>query len=126
MNSELDLSTTDKQTCPRRMSEIGLWEHKEAQDTWRTVGVDRVCSFCGSLHPADFEAVLERVIQDERCSISLSDKGYKVYVNRPEIRNASEGAIKYYKQHNYTNPDDIARIEPLFVQAVNLSRVRRK
>lgn len=115
----------DRQTCPRRMSEIGPWEHKEDLDTWRQSGNDRVCSFCGSLHPADFEAVLERVIQDEKCSISLSDKGYKVYVNRPEIRNASEGAIKYYKQHNYTSADDIARIEPLFIQAANLSKSRR-
>lgn len=116
---------TDKQTCPRRMGEMGPWEHKENLDAWQQVGSDRVCSFCGSLHPADFEAVLKRVIEDKKCSISLSDKSYKVYVNRPEIRNASEGAIKYYKQHNYVDADDIARIEPLFIQAVNLSKSRR-
>lgn len=116
---------TNKQTCPRRMSELGPWEYKEDLDSWEKRGNDRVCSFCGSLHPADFEAVLKRVISDAKCSISLSDKGYKIYVNRPEIRNARDGAIKYYKQHNYTNADDIARIEPLFLQAVNLSRERR-
>lgn len=116
---------TDKQTCPRRMSEVGPWEYKEGLDTWEQVGNDRVCSFCGSLHPEDFEAVLKRVIEDETCSILQSDKSYKVYVNRPEVPNASAGAIKYYKQHNYTNADDIARIEPLFVEAVRLSKSRR-
>ncbi len=115
----------DKQTCPRRINELGPWEYKEGLDTWQQVGNDRVCSFCGSLHPADFEAVLKRVIDDDKCSIALSDKGYKVYINRPEVRNATDGAIKYYKQHNYTDADDIDRIEPLFVQAVNLSRSRR-
>lgn len=116
----------DMQTCPRRMGEMGPWEYKENLDKWERRGNDRTCSFCGSLHPADFEAVLERVIADDKCSISLSDKSYKVYINRPEIHNASEGAIKYYKQHNYTDPDDIARIEPLFVQAVELSQKRRR
>jgi hypothetical protein len=113
------------QTCPRRMSEVGPWKYAENLDSWRHVGNDRVCSFCGSLHPADFEAVLQRIISDERCSVSLSDKGYKIYINRPEVRNASEGAIKYYKQHNYTDANDIARIEPLFLQAASLSRERR-
>lgn len=116
---------TDKQTCPRRMREMGPWEYKEGLDTWELRGHDRVCSFCGSLHPAEFEAFLTRIVADEQCSVSLSNKGYKIYINRPETRNASEGAIKYYKQHNYTNADDIARVEPLFVQAVNLSRERR-
>lgn len=117
--------SSNVQTCPRRMSELGPWEHKENLDRWEQVGNDRVCSFCGSLHPADFESVLKRVIEDERCSISLSDKTYKIYINRPEIHNAMQGAIKYYKQHNYTDADDIARIVPLFTQAVELSRKRR-
>lgn len=112
------------QTCPRRMRELGPWEYKEGLDTWRTVGADRTCSFCGSLHPADFEAVLRRVIEDEQCTISQSDKSYKVYIYRPEIHNALEGAIKYYKQHNYTEPADIERIEPLFAQAIEVSRQR--
>jgi hypothetical protein len=114
----------EAQTCPRRLGEVGPWEYKENLDTWETVGSDRVCSFCGSLHPADFEAALRRVVTDEQCSIMLSDKGYKVYINRPEVHNASEGAIKYYKQHNYVDPADIERIEPLYVEAVKLSLKR--
>jgi hypothetical protein len=107
------------------MGEIGPWEYKENIDAWEYVGNDRVCSFCGSLHPADFEQVLNRVISDDSCSISQSDKSYKVYINRPGIRNAHDGAIKYYKQHNYTAQEDIDRIEPLFAQAVELSAKRR-
>lgn len=115
-----------KQTCPRRIREIGPWEHKEGLDRWNKTGADRTCSFCGSLHPEDFEHVLERVIADPSCRIDHSDKSYKIYIHRPEIKNGGEGAIKYYKQHNYTDAADIARIEPLFAQALKLSRERSR
>lgn len=32
-------------------------------------------------------------------AIELSDKTYKIYLHRPGIRNASQGAIKFYMQH---------------------------
>lgn len=115
----------ERQTCPRRIGEIGPWEYKPGLDRWLTVGEDRVCSFCGSMHPADFEQFLQRVIEDPECRLTPSTKTYKIYIDRPRVRNAGDGAIKYYQQHNYTDPDDIARIEPLFREALKVSHERR-
>ncbi len=111
----------EKQTCPRRMHDMGPWEYKHNLDTWQLVGGDRCCSFCGSLHPADFEQVCDQAITDETTWIEQSDKGYKVYIRRAGISNASEGAIKYYKQHNYTDETDIARMTEKFKQAMKAS-----
>lgn len=69
---------------------------------------DRVCSNCGSLHPDDFlRLVVESSKDDSKVGIEPSDKGYKVYVTRPGIRNASEGGIKFYKQHFEQTPDNL-------------------
>lgn len=112
----------NQQTCPRRMQEIGPWEHKTNLDTWETVGNDRCCSFCGSMHPEDFERVCELAISDDTTRIEQSTKSYKVYIHRDGIRNAKEGAIKYYKAHNYTDENDIRRIEPKFIEAIKVSK----
>lgn len=113
----------EKQTCPRRMNEWGPWDREPGLDEWRIEpNGDRTCSFCGSLHPADFEKVLEQAIADETTRIEQSDKSYKVYIHREGITNASEGAIKYYKQHNYPDQVDIDRIAPKFVAAIGASR----
>ena len=74
------------QTCPRRLGELGPWEHATGLDRWRD---DDTCSFCGSLHPARF---LEFAI--EGMELVPTDKSYKVYVrpgNRPQQ--------KFYFQH---------------------------
>lgn len=75
------------------------------QDVWRKVGPDRVCSYCGSMHPEDLRAVLPTV-DGERVTLELADKRHKVYVRRPGIRNASEGAIKFYLVHGPLNSDN--------------------
>lgn len=82
-------------TCPRRMTDHGPWEKKEGLDRWDKVGPDRVCSFCGSMHPDDMRAALS----DPEAKISISDKRYKVYIRRPGILNAGMGAIKWYVWH---------------------------
>src|SRR5215207_8509673 len=111
-----------KQTCPRRMQEWGPWEYKEELDEWRVEpNGDRTCSFCGSLHPEDFEKVCQQVLADDTTWIEQSDKPYKVYIHRKGIHNASEGAIKYYKPHNYTDEAAIARMVPLFERAIHSS-----
>lgn len=112
------------QTCPRRMREYGPWDHKEEEDRWDKTGPDRVCSFCGSMHPEDFEAFLDRVLEDPDVNVRLdiSDKSYKVYLRRPEIMNASQGAIKYYKQHtSQLDTADKQRLQEKFTQAVRVS-----
>jgi hypothetical protein len=91
---------------------------------WEVVGADRVCSFCGSLHPADLEAILDRCIETGEVQISHSTKGYKVYINRPEIQNASEGAIKYYIWHALLDTEDVKRVQGKLNRAIKLTRNR--
>lgn len=115
---------SQKQSCPRRMREIGPWQKEEGLDWWEQVGPDRVCSFCGSMHPEEFFAFLERVLEDDdpRVRVGRCDKDYKVYVHRPEIENATEGAIKFYKQHlNILSAEEIDRWERPFKRAMKRS-----
>lgn len=114
----------EPQTCPRRMHEIGPWEYKENLDRWVQRGPDRVCSFCGSMHPDDFEKVLDRALVDDAVRIDQSTKDYKVYIHRPEIGNAGDGAIKFYKQHIPDDPEHVTRVAPKFAKAASLSRDR--
>lgn len=74
-----------KQTCPRRMSDLGPWPREEGQDMWTSghglVGQDTVgssCSFCGSLHPDRFMELVR-----EGWIVGPTDKSYKAYLSRP-------------------------------------------
>ena len=117
----------ETQTCPRRMNSIGPWERAENLDFWEVLpNGDRVCSFCGSAHPEDFERLCNEAVRDESMMIHHSDKSYKVYIYRPTVGNASEGAIKYYKWHNYTDPEAIARLEPVYNKALRLGEERSR
>ncbi len=89
--------TGEKQTCGRRMTEVGPWDRKEDLDTWEMRGKDKCCSFCGSLHP---DRVLELVREHGISIIGTTTKGYKWYVHQPNVPNASFGGIKYYRQHD--------------------------
>lgn len=60
---------------------------------------NRTCSHCGSVHPDDLMAICRKTIVDERYGVEGTSKGYKVYVRQPGVRNASEGAIKFYMWH---------------------------
>jgi len=99
-------------TCGRRsdMYPGDIFVHGQAvgEDHWekfKTNG-NRVCSFCGSLHPEDlFELVRQcaeaplDALYNSVPEIEPSDKGYKIYVHQPGVRNAHEGGIKFYTQH---------------------------
>jgi hypothetical protein len=74
---------SEKTTCPRRVNELGPWEHKEGLDTWRE---DGTCSFCGSLHPDKFIQAVK-----DGAGVVPTDKNYKAYVN--------PGHRKVYFQH---------------------------
>jgi hypothetical protein len=106
----------EAQTCPRRVTEIGPWKQDPNLDHWQKVGNDRVCSFCGSLHPDEFETFLHQYLADKTGEIHLetTDKPYKVYARRPGIANAGEGAIKFFKWHVSDDPDWLARIEAIW------------
>ncbi len=86
---------SSKHMCGRRMGygiELGI-----PFDVWDKVGADRVCSFCGSMHPEDLIALIRK---DGLSVIEPSTKDYKWYIKQSDIHNAGQGAIKYYKQHN--------------------------
>jgi len=89
--------TGEKQTCPRRLADIGPWERSRDLDTWHLVGKDKICSFCGSLHP---DRVIELIKQHGFKIVDRSTKSYKMYINQPNVPNASFGGIKYYRYHD--------------------------
>lgn len=114
-----------QQRCGRRgESHFGLNDGgKELPDIWH-IGPDgyRTCSYCGSLHYDDFMALCRRAIDQEGYRIEPSDKQYKIYVVQPGVRNASEGAIKYYTAHS---PEKISEGDGLaFRKAVHVSAER--
>lgn len=91
-----NMTNRDYHTCPYRMG-----ERKENLDRWFKHGKDRTCSFCGSWHPDEFLAFLDKVIQTQAKDyrIEISDKKYKIYITRPRVHNACEGAIKFKTHH---------------------------
>lgn len=99
-NTQQATDPQDVQTCPDRMMNAGPWERKEGLDSWKKFGSDRCCSFCGSAHPDELDAMLDL----ETTKIDVSDKRYKIYIRRPAVSNANTGAIKFYTWHLPTDP----------------------
>lgn len=99
-----------QQRCGRRGDNFGEGEQrfggeKPLPDTWN-IGADsnRTCSYCGSLHFEDLMKIARKTLIDERYGVEGSDKAYKVYVKQPNVRNASQGGIKFYMHHAPENP----------------------
>lgn len=120
----------DNESGPFKFSGKGL-------DHWQKFksNGNRVCSYCGSLHPEDmFELVrqsanaLENVAYGSAVEIEPSDKGYKIYVKQPGVRNAHEGGIKFYTQHLPRDSESKLMITPEqaaeYNKAVHGSRAR--
>ena len=81
------------------------------QDSWHRIGPDRVCSYCGSIHPDDLAALLDAPdVQFE----AATNKSYKLYVHRDWIINAGMGGIKFYTWH--ADEALIAKINARLVQ----------
>ena len=95
-------------SCGRRGEDAGCsdsWEKFKRID-------NRVCSYCGSLHPDDlFRLVRECAESDpyapyrSTVEVEPSDKRYKIYIYQPGVRNAHEGGIKFYTHHLPRNAD---------------------
>lgn len=96
---------------------------KPLPDTW-DMGPDgnRTCSYCGSIHADDLMQICRKTLEDERYGVEGTDKGYKVYVRQPGVRNASEGAIKFYMHHAPAAPS--AEDQQLFAEARGLTSAR--
>ena len=85
--------------CPRR-SEGGPGPNiAKDGDRWDAFpNGQRVCSYCGSLHPDDMFALIS---EHGLAAIEPSTKGYKWYIGRAFAAvNASLGPIKYYRMHD--------------------------
>lgn len=95
-------------TCGQRSESFALGAHEVGTDRWlrfKSNG-NRVCSYCGSLHPEDMFALVRESANapsDARfgsvVEIEPSTKAYKIYVQQPGVRNAMEGGIKFYTHH---------------------------
>lgn len=113
-----------RQRCGRRDDPFAISRNDNAHpDTW-DMGPDgnRTCSYCGSIHPDDLMKICRLVLTDERYAIEGTTKSYKVYVRQPGVVNASQGAIKFYKQHAPANPSQ--EDQDLFAEAVRVSGER--
>ncbi len=99
--------------CPR-VEEATMTFQQEAghRATWDKIGEDRVCSYCGSLHPDDLIKICDLVINSEGKDgeVEMSTKGYKIYAKRAIVTNASIGGIKFYVQHLRERENDLEYI----------------
>ena len=115
-------SGMDDPDSPFRRSGVGLdhWDRHKSNG-------DRVCSYCGSLHPEDFLRLVKESAEapedDLRAPrINPSDKGYKIYVDRPSVSNAHDGGIKFYTHHLEPRPTDEQHAQ--YKEAVRRSNIR--
>lgn len=107
--------------CPERA--VGPTHGLTGPDKW-IIGPDnnRTCSYCGSLHFDDFWKLVTRALDHEDVGIEPSNKAYKIYVRQAGVRNASEGAVKFYTSHM---GGDLSEIEQaIYSRAVEASRER--
>jgi hypothetical protein len=81
----------EKQTCPRRMTEIGPWKREEMLDAWEDIEGDRCCSFCGGYHPQD---LLDLIKEKGFEVVESTTKSYKRYVKTP-----NHSMRKFYTVH---------------------------
>jgi len=109
--------------CPRR-SEGTVLGYPDG-DFWQVKpSGDRVCSYCGGMHPEDFIRFCKRVIANPTHCISHSNKLYKVYVHRPGVRNADDGAIKLYKFHITATDNELETQRKIYDEALAISNKR--
>lgn len=97
------------------------------EDNWRSMpDGSRTCSYCGSLHPDDFHDISTRYAAGEDgYRFDLTTKDYKAYGNRPGVKNASEGGIKFYGWHAVPK-DDPRRAEHEASFAAAAKRLREQ
>lgn len=87
--------------CGRRAENGPMPPAEEVRDGWNIEpNGDKTCSYCGSLSEEDFQDILKRYAAgEEGYHFEPTEKGYKWYAQRPGVKNASEGGIKFYSPH---------------------------
>lgn len=93
-----EVDALERQTCGRKAVDYNPMSKQFPEvDFWQILpNGDPVCSYCGSLKP---ERVLE-LVKEHGVGIISPAKSYKWYVTQPNVRNAMEGGIKYYRFHD--------------------------
>lgn len=85
--------------CPLRAGDF-MSGRFPGPDRWDKRGNDRVCSYCGSMHPDEFlECVKKAADGVDGVELDVADRRHKIYIHRPGITNADGGAIKFYIAH---------------------------
>lgn len=118
-------SFAGKQRCPDR-GEFSVFKYQddsEFPDRW-DLGPDdnRTCSYCGSIHSDDLIKIAQLTLEDGRYGIEGTTKSYKFYIKQPGVRNASEGAIKFYMIHAPKTPTEEEQL--LFSKALKVTTER--
>lgn len=97
-----EINKDEKFRCPKRDENIVSDQAFPGPDHWRVEkNNDLCCSYCGSMHPAQLFEHFQNVISDSSNKVNieyLRHKG-KFYIERPEVHNAGDGAIKAYSCH---------------------------
>ena len=113
--------------CPDRAGlPVGPLNEADGVDQWRDMpDGTRTCSFCGSLHEDDFIDIVKRYLDGEAgYKFDYTTKNYKFYANRPGVKNASDGGIKFYISHvDRTDSVALADRAALVARAVEKARV---
>jgi len=69
----------------------------------------------------------QNVPKNEGYMVEPSTKAYKIYIRRPHIKNAGQGAIKFYTQHLQGFGEQwLAELQAAYDQALGLSRPRMR
>ena len=87
--------------CPM-LSVDNLSSSKDGKSGWRLErNGDYTCTYCDSIHPEQFISFLDTVITDPSLFIcaELNGNNGELVINRPGIKVAGEGSIKFYLPH---------------------------
>jgi hypothetical protein len=108
-------------TCPKRLNQVGPWEHKENIDAWEDRYGIIHCNFCGSVHP-DYAVEFCKHVDDNQF-VEVADNKSKMYLN-----NIEKGIhLKFYFAHFWNLPEDVrAKHKPVLENAIELGRRRLK
>jgi len=109
--------------CGRRSPGLSDRVMEGMPDCWEKMpNGDKVCLHCGSLSEADLFDIIEHYIAgDAGYRFETTDKGYKVYAQRPGVMNAGDGGIKFYGHHADQTHPDFQKRTALFEQAIKKS-----
>jgi hypothetical protein len=120
--------------CPKREENPTSYSSFPNKDKWRVEkNGDLCCSYCGALHPEQFLKFCKVVVDDSDIKKRIeyiSNKG-KIYIERPTINNAQQGAIKTYNCHIDVWLDTFSKEERVILigqinAAIDKSKVKYK